>query len=115
MPAKNASERRSERAEDVKRTVVVILVRAVGVAPLWKDSAVFCIMDSRTLARDDFKVGGGSVAGYMVVCLFWSRSSYLAGVVDESREVRGRWPFWMRRAEKISKGGVQRVSVEVER
>jgi len=110
MPAKNASERRSERAEGVKRTVVVILVRAVGVAPLWKDSAVFCIIDSRVLARDDFEAGGGSVAGYMVVCLFWTRSSYLAGVVDESR-----WPFWMPRAEKISKGGVQRVNVDVER
>jgi len=80
---KNASERPSKQTEGMKRTLVVILVLAVGVAPLWKDSAVLCIMDSRALAGDDFKVGGGSVAGYTMVCLFRTRGCYLADVVDE--------------------------------
>jgi hypothetical protein len=40
-----------------------MLVRAVGGAPLWKESAVVCIAGSRTLARDDFEVWGGNVVG----------------------------------------------------
>ena len=43
-----------------------MLVRAVGGAPLWKESAELCIMGSRAPARDGFEVCGGSVAGYMV-------------------------------------------------
>ena len=69
--------------EGAKHTVVVMLVRAVGVAPLWKDSAVFCIVGPRVPVRDDLKVCGGSVAGYRVVCLFWTCSVYLRSVVDE--------------------------------
>ena len=56
-----------EQEEDTKRTVVVKLVRAVGGGPLWKESAVVCILSTLAPARGDFKVCGGSVAGYMVV------------------------------------------------
>lgn len=53
-----------------------MLVRAVGVTPLWKDSAVFCIVASRVLAWGDFKVRGGGVAKYMSVCLSRTRAVY---------------------------------------
>ena len=61
----------------MERTVVVTLVRAVGVAPLWKDSATLCIVGSRALARGDFKVGGGRVTGGIVGCLLRARCVYL--------------------------------------
>jgi hypothetical protein len=54
-----------ERKEGTKHTVVVMLVRAVGGAPLWKESAVLCIVGSRAPARDGFEVCGGNVAGYI--------------------------------------------------
>ena len=66
----------------MKRTLVVMLVRAVGVAPLWKDSAALCIAGSRVLARNDFGVDGDSVAGYRVGCLLRTRGVYFYGAVD---------------------------------
>lgn len=59
-----------------------MLVRAVGVTPLWKDSAALCIAGSRVLARVDFKVGGGSAAGYMVGCLSGVRGVYFCVLVE---------------------------------
>ena len=44
-----------------------MLVRAVGGAPLWKESAVVCIVGSRMPARDDFEVWVGNVVGPMTV------------------------------------------------
>ena len=71
-----------------------MLFRAMGVAPLRKANAVFCIVGSRIHARDNFKVCGGSVVGYAVVCLLQTRSAYLRGMVDEKSSVvvepRGR-------------------------
>ena len=64
----------------MKLTVVVMLVRAVGVAPLWKESGALCIMGFRALARVDFKVGGGSVVGYSAECLLRARGVYFRGV-----------------------------------
>ena len=94
----------------MERTVVVMLVRAVGVAPLWKESAVLCIVGSLVLARDDSKGCGGSVTGYYLLssrrlfCVAWSMRSgrqstywYPAGelrggeVVVGGQEARGRW------------------------
>ena len=82
-----------ELAQWVKRTVVVMLVRAVGVAPPWKDSAVFCIVSLRIPARDDFKDCGGSVAEYLVGCRFRTRRDCSCGVVGEKSSVvvESRW------------------------
>jgi len=60
----------------VKRTVVVMLVRAVGVTPFWKDSAALCIVGSLVPTRDDLGVGGGSAA----VCM-WQYGSFRTGVL----------------------------------
>ena len=54
--------------EGMKRTVVVMLVRAVGITPLWKDSAVFCMATSCVLSWGGLEVCGDGVAGYMAVC-----------------------------------------------
>lgn len=48
-----------DASENIKLTVVVMLVRAVGVAPLWKDSAVFCILASQIPAHEGFRVCAG--------------------------------------------------------
>ena len=56
-----------------------MLVRAVGVAPLWKDSAALCIVAARVLVWGDFKVCGGDVA----VRLSRARGGYFCDVVDE--------------------------------
>ena len=63
-----------------------MLVRAVGVAPLWKDSAVLCIAGSRGLARDGFKASGGSVTEYMVGRLLQTRGVCFYGADRESSE-----------------------------
>ena len=70
-----------------------MLVRAVGVAPLWKDSAVLCIVSLRVPARGDFKDCGGSVAEYLVVCRFRTRRGCSCGVVGEKSSVvvESRW------------------------
>ena len=44
-----------------------MLVRAVGGGPLWKERAVLCILGSLAPVWGDFKVCGGSVAGYPVI------------------------------------------------
>jgi len=51
-----------------------------------KDSAVLCIAGSRGLARDDFKVGAGSVTEYMVGRLLQTRSVCFYGADGESSE-----------------------------
>ena len=70
-----------------------MLVRAVSTAPLRKGSAVFCIVDSRIHARDNFKVCSGSMTGYVVVRLFRAQSAYSRGMVDgkSSVVVDPRW------------------------
>lgn len=60
---------RSRRDGSTKHTVVVMLVRAVGVVPLWKDSTAFCMAGSRVFTRDGFGVCCGSVTVYMVGCI----------------------------------------------
>lgn len=55
-----------EQKEGMRRTVVVTLVLAVGGAPLWKESAVFCMAGSLTPVRGDVKMWDGTVAGGVV-------------------------------------------------
>lgn len=82
----NVEERYQYQSGGTKRTVVVMLVRAVGVAPLWKDSAALCIAGSRVLARIDFGVCGGSVAGYMVNVSYEPEVLIFVVWVAESRQ-----------------------------
>ena len=69
-----------------KRTVVVMLVRAVGVVPLWKDSTAFCMAGSRVFTRGGFGVCCGSVAVYMVECILWAALFIFAAEFVESRQ-----------------------------
>ena len=60
-----------------------MLVRAMGVTPLWKDSTVFCIVGPPVPVQDDLKVCSGSVTSYRVISLFQAQSAiYLCGIVD---------------------------------
>ena len=61
----------------MERTVAVMLVHAVGVAPFWKDGVLFYIVNSGVPTWAYRKVCGGGV-------FLLDSGAYLRGVVDES-------------------------------